>query len=469
MIELERLPSLSTKFIKEVAWGNAHVLLLTKAGTLYTQGLGTHGVLGHGDEEDWEDPKLLYEVIATHIYATSSTSMALCKVNGDSVGNNEVEITYKAYNDLNNKRSKQKRTCHKDKDLLYVWGHGDEGWLGLGKKQNVLEPMLWPFSLDNDIKQIDCGSKHVMVLTTTNELYSWGRNEFDQLGIKQEVYQILSPQKVQIDSKYKIEYIKWAEFSTGIITSTDSSDFNNLHLWGFISNQVGDENMEGINLPRSTKLKNHDFIDCSFSNERLYVSTWECYNEEEKHSGNLLTNSKKSKLSEENQKLQMIKSWETMIQNAYESNRTHLFTDRIKDLWYNDFPNDIRFSIWKAASGNPSSITQEYFKMLMARGEKLGKILMTKSDIEKIGKPEHDPDYLRSKMEYNLMALSPGESHEDSIVIIENDLPRTFPTINYFKSDNDKGKENVKTLRKLLRAFTWIRPDVGYVQGMSYI
>ena len=47
-----------------------------------------------------------------------------------------------------------------------------------------------------------------MVLTTTNELYSWGRNEFDQLGIKQEVYQILSPQKVQIDPKYKIEYIK---------------------------------------------------------------------------------------------------------------------------------------------------------------------------------------------------------------------------------------------------------------------
>jgi hypothetical protein len=100
---------------------------------------------------------------------------------------------------------------------------------------------------------------------------------------------------------------------------------------------------------------------------------------------------------------------------------------------------------------------------------RIGKVLIAKSDIEKIGKPEHDPDYLRAKMEYNLMALQPGYSQEDSLTIIENDLPRTYPNLKYFRDDNDEGKENQKVLRKILRAFVMVRPDIGYVQGMSYI
>jgi len=76
-IELNPMASLGTKFIKQVACGSSHVLLLTRAGTVYTQGEGKHGVLGHGDEEDLKDPKLVYDVIATQVFATSSTSMAL--------------------------------------------------------------------------------------------------------------------------------------------------------------------------------------------------------------------------------------------------------------------------------------------------------------------------------------------------------------------------------------------------------
>ena len=214
--------------------------------------------------------------------------------------------------------------------------------------------------------------------------------------------------------------------------------------------------MEGINLPRGKKLLNHEFIDCSFSNERLYFTTCERYieDEESKNSHNMGQNTSIKYTSEEDRRKQMIELWESMIQNAYENNRIHLFTDQIKNLWYNDFPNEIRFSIWKAASGNPSSITRDYFKMLMSKGEKLGRVLLKKADIEKIGKPEHDPNYLRAKMEYNLMALNPGQSHEESIIIIENDLPRTFPTIEYYRSNTEQGKKNQNTLRNILRAFT---------------
>lgn len=67
------------------------------------------------------------------------------------------------------------------------------------------------------------------------------------------------------------------------------------------------------------------------------------------------------------------------------------------------------------------------------------------------------------------MAMKPGVSHEDSIVIIENDLPRTFTTLEFFNQNTEAGQNHIGQLRRILRAFTVMRPDVGYVQGMSYL
>jgi len=48
--------------------------------------------------------------------------------------------------------------------------------------------------------------------------------------------------------------------------------------------------------------------------------------------------------------------------------------------------------------------------MCVKRGERLGKVVERRTEIERKGKPEHDSDYLRVKMEYNLMAMDPGVS-----------------------------------------------------------
>lgn len=94
---------------------------------------------------------------------------------------------------------------------------------------------------------------------------------------------------------------------------------------------------------------------------------------------------------------------------------------------------------------------------------------MKKVEIERSGQPEHDSDYLRTKIEYNLMAMKPGISHEDSVSIIENDLPRTFPTLDFYNQDTEAGANHYNQLRRVLRAFAVMRPDIGYVQGMSYL
>jgi len=57
------------------------------------------------------------------------------------------------------------------------------------------------------------------------------------------------------------------------------------------------------------------------------------------------------------------------------------------------------------------------------------------------------------------------ESREKSISIIETDIPRTFPMLGLFKV----GGAYNEPLQRILEAFTMLRPDIGYVQGMSYI
>ena len=54
---------------------------------------------------------------------------------------------------------------------------------------------------------------------------------------------------------------------------------------------------------------------------------------------------------------------------------------------------------------------------------------------------------------------------EKSINLIDLDIERTFPYMGVFKKDSQLGEN----LREILRIFVVSRPDIGYVQGLSYI
>jgi hypothetical protein len=57
-------------------------------------------------------------------------------------------------------------------------------------------------------------------------------------------------------------------------------------------------------------------------------------------------------------------------------------------------------------------------------------------------------------------------AREKSINIIDTDIPRTFPKLGGLFATETASQ--VK-LRRILEAFTMYRPDIGYVQGMSYV
>ena len=56
-------------------------------------------------------------------------------------------------------------------------------------------------------------------------------------------------------------------------------------------------------------------------------------------------------------------------------------------------------------------------------------------------------------------------AREKSISLIEQDIKRTFSNLALFQED----MKYHDSMLKILRAFTMYRPDIGYVQGMSYI
>mmetsp|Transcript_14815 Transcript_14815/g.12619 ORF Transcript_14815/g.12619 Transcript_14815/m.12619 type:complete len:114 (+) Transcript_14815:533-874(+) len=59
-----------------------------------------------------------------------------------------------------------------------------------------------------------------------------------------------------------------------------------------------------------------------------------------------------------------------------------------------------------------------------------------------------------------------SNSKEATIRLIDLDLPRTFPSLAIF---NNKDSPIYENLQNVLDAFVIARPDIGYIQGMTFV
>jgi len=92
--------------------------------------------------------------------------------------------------------------------------------------------------------------------------------------------------------------------------------------------------------------------------------------------------------------------------------------------------------VWLLALGNDLNITPDLFRICTQHAERAKK----EKEEDTIGK-------------------------EGTVTLIPLDLPRTFPALSFFA---ENGPYHPK-LREVLEAYVCHRPDVGYVQGMSYV
>ena len=60
-----------------------------------------------------------------------------------------------------------------DENMLFAWGRGEDGQLGLGDTNDQDEPTYVDCLRGIQVQGIACGSGHTVVLTTEGNVYTW--------------------------------------------------------------------------------------------------------------------------------------------------------------------------------------------------------------------------------------------------------------------------------------------------------
>ncbi|XP_021486297.1 TBC1 domain family member 14 isoform X1 [Meriones unguiculatus] len=134
---------------------------------------------------------------------------------------------------------------------------------------------------------------------------------------------------------------------------------------------------------------------------------------------------------------EILPNWETMW-----------CSKKVRDLWWQGIPPSVRGKVWSLAIGNELNITHELFDICLARAKERWRSLSTGG----------------SEVENEDAGFSAAD-REASLELIKLDISRTFPNLCIFQ----QGGPYHDMLHSILGAYTCYRPDVGYVQGMSFI
>jgi RCC1 and BTB domain-containing protein len=116
---------------------------------------------------------------------------------------------------------------------VFSWGRNDWGQLGHGSMNDFFnKPLMIEVLSSECISTICCGSHHSIVLTENGEVYAWGQNRLGQIGNGEECSSELKPIKINIYDEHRIIAI-----SCGSFHSIALSENGGVYGWG--SNQYG--------------------------------------------------------------------------------------------------------------------------------------------------------------------------------------------------------------------------------------
>lgn len=151
--------------------------------------------------------------------------------------------------------------CVTDEDQMYMFGSDYYGCVGVENElgMEVLEPVLLDFFQERPVRQVSCGDNHVVALTRSGDIYSWGCGEHGRLGLDCED-DFSSPMQVEVPKGATIDSVYCGSDSTFFLTESGkvlacgNNELNKLGLnQGFsgIKNLTG-EGYQGI--PYTTTL-----------------------------------------------------------------------------------------------------------------------------------------------------------------------------------------------------------------------
>lgn len=134
--------------VAAIAGGRNHALALRSDGTVWSWGNNTSGQLGDGTVTNRSTPAQVKGLSGiTAIAAGAEHSVAV-----DSAGR------------------------------VYTWGQGRYGQLGSGSTANRRTPAVVTGLSGVNIRKVDCGRDHTLLVTGAGDLWTFGRNDFGQVG-----------------------------------------------------------------------------------------------------------------------------------------------------------------------------------------------------------------------------------------------------------------------------------------------
>ncbi|GMI35088.1 hypothetical protein TrCOL_g6166 [Triparma columacea] len=168
-----------------------------------------------------------------------------------------------------------------------------------------------------------------------------------------------------------------------------------------------------------------------------------------------------------------IQTWSETLKTW--SNKS-LSSPAVAQLCARGIPPKVRGDAWSKMIGNPLNITRDLWMI----HEKRGSQMMEAARRRSTSGADHDQEedtFISSPPPASSPTSSPASpppppppsrsshSRDHTVIDIDVDIPRTFPYLSFFHD----GGEWEGRLRRLLATYCSYRPDIGYIQGMSFL
>ena len=114
-----------------------------------------------------------------------------------------------------------------DSGKLYTWGRNSHGQLGHGDRESSAVPRALESMHRRHVHQIACGAAHMVALTTARDVFTWGSNQYGQLGYGEPGTYSLIPKQVRVMSGLDVKQLAAGENHSCVLTS-----FGDIYTWG---------------------------------------------------------------------------------------------------------------------------------------------------------------------------------------------------------------------------------------------
>ena len=366
------------------------------------------------------------------------------------------------------------------KNLLYCFG-GDNYFLTIINNNNNNNNIYTEFksiinnNMNNNISNNSNNKYRKLRFSNNSDNFSQKKQNIENeliLNNNSKIQRNISPQNnnnkfntISFPNELTFEELK-KEQNKSLTTNADISEDSLTQLRNYISllgisfsSSYNDSNLSfrPINLPPKSKEEENFHRELVLQNRKMYINLLKQKQELEKSNlQNLEQKHQQQKIKAEFWINKIIPNWSKMKNNK-----------NIKKYFYEGIPNIIRGKIWSLCIGNKFSITKEFYDIEAKKSIQLLMKLERNSYKKNKNNDESDNSSslsISTKKKYS-QYIKKTLDKEKSINLIDLDIERTFPSMGVFKKDSQLGDN----LREILRIFVVARPDIGYVQGLSYI